>query len=120
MKKNSKKNSKAAALHYDGKNSPKVVAKGSGLLAEKIIMSAEEHNIHIHKDPILLEVLSKLELGDEIPEQLYLTVAKIIAFAYFLQGKHPDNGSSNCTQKSQSNSKKIGSTPLNNKIQLNQ
>ena len=42
-------------------------------------------------DPMLLEVLSRLELGDEVPKQLYLAVAKIIAFAYYLQGKHPDN-----------------------------
>ena len=40
---------------------------------------------------MLLEVLSRLELGDEVPHQLYLAVAKIIAFAYYLQGKHPDN-----------------------------
>jgi flagellar biosynthesis protein len=85
------KATKATALKYDGKNAPTVVAKGSGGLAEKIIAVAKEHNIHIHNDPILLEVLSRLELGDEIPKQLYLAVAKIIAFAYFLQGKHPQN-----------------------------
>lgn len=81
---------KAAALKYDGKNAPTVVAKGIGSVAQKIIDIADENNIHIHNDPLLLEVLSKLELGEEIPEQLYLAVAKIIAFAYFLQGKHPN------------------------------
>ncbi len=80
----------ATALKYDGKNTPQLVAKGEGKLAEEIIEVAKQHNIHIHQDPMLLEVLSKLELGDEIPEQLYLAVAKIIAFAYFIQGKHPD------------------------------
>lgn len=85
------KESKATALKYDGKNTPIIVAKGSGILAEKIIDSAKKHDVHIHSDPILLAVLSRLELGDEIPQALYLAVAKIIAFAYFLQGKHPDN-----------------------------
>ena len=82
---------RATALKYDGENAPKVVAKGSGKVADEMIALAEAHNIHIHKDPLLLEVLSNLKLGDEIPEQLYLAVAKIIAFAYFLQGKHPEN-----------------------------
>ena len=84
------KNKKAAALKYDGENAPKLVAKGTGELANKIIDTAKQHDIHIHNDPLLLDVLSRLELGDEIPQQLYLAVAKIIAFAYFLQGKHPD------------------------------
>ncbi len=89
---------KATALKYDGENAPTVVAKGTGKLADEMIALAEAHDIHIHKDPLLLEVLSNLQLGDEIPEQLYLAVAKIIAFAYFLQGKHPDNQHSTETQ----------------------
>ncbi|WP_444998166.1 EscU/YscU/HrcU family type III secretion system export apparatus switch protein [Aliikangiella sp. IMCC44359] len=90
MKKPESPQSKAAALKYDGKNAPKLVAKGQGQLAQKIIETAKKNDIHIHNDPILLEVLARLELGDEIPHSLYLAVAKIIAFAYFLQGKHPD------------------------------
>ena len=78
---------KAAALKYDGTQTPRIVAKGEGNVAERIIQLAKENDIHIHNDPILLQVLSRLELGDEIPEQLYLAVAKIIAFAYFLQDK---------------------------------
>ena len=91
------KHTKAAALQYDGENAPKITAKGSGELAKQIIAAAKEHNVHIHNDPILLAVLSKLELGDEIPRELYLAVAKIIAFAYFLQGKHPDHKNNNTT-----------------------
>jgi len=82
--------SKAAALKYDGENAPRLIAKGSGSLAQKIIEQAKKHDVHIHNDPVLLEVLGRLELGDEIPKELYLAVAKIIAFAYFLQGKHPE------------------------------
>lgn len=89
MKKDKKKS--AAALKYDGHNTPSLVAKGQGEVAEKIIQIAHEHDIHIHSDPVLLSVLSQLELGQEIPKELYLAVAKIIAFAYFLQDKHPDN-----------------------------
>ncbi len=80
---------KAAALKYDGENAPTLVAKGSGKLAQKIIEEAKQHDVHIHNDPLLLEVLAKLDLGDEIPKPLYVAVAKIIAFAYFLQGKYP-------------------------------
>lgn len=81
---------KAAALKYDGVNTPKLIAKGDGQLAEQILALAAENEVHVHYDPLLLDVLTRLELGDEIPETLYLAVAKIIAFAYYLQGKHPD------------------------------
>ncbi|MEE4245522.1 MAG: EscU/YscU/HrcU family type III secretion system export apparatus switch protein [Kangiellaceae bacterium] len=81
---------KATALAYDGDNAPTVVAQGDGDVAARIIEIAEQNDVFIHEDPILVEVLSQLELGDEIPEQLYLAVAKIIAFAYGLQEKFPE------------------------------
>jgi len=112
MKDKSPKETKATALKYDGENAPKVVAKGQGKVAKDIIAVAEEHNIHIHNDPILHEVLSRLELGDEIPKQLYLAVAKIIAFAYFLQGKHPQNHN-NKTQDNSSSKKLLASAKCN-------
>jgi len=89
---------KAAALKYDGVNSPKLVAKGEGKVAQEIVSLAEQNDVHIHYDPLLLDVLTRLELGDEIPETLYLAVAKIIAFAYYLQGKHPDKQTNKITQ----------------------
>lgn len=82
---------KAAALNYDGENTPTLVAKGTGAQAEEIIALAEQHQVHIHNDPLLIEVLSRLELEEEIPNELYLAVAKIIAFAYYLQCKHPQS-----------------------------
>ncbi|MFT6732202.1 MAG: flagellar biosynthesis protein [Polaribacter sp.] len=82
---------KAAALKYDGRNTPKIVAKGDGELAQKIVSLAKENDVHIHYDPLLIDVLSRLELDEEIPETLFLAVAKIIAFAYYLQGKHPES-----------------------------
>ena len=76
---------RAVALHYDFQGAPKLSAKGSGLIAERIMKVAEENGIVIHKSPELVEVLSSLELGDEIPEALYLAVAEIIAFAHSLK-----------------------------------
>lgn len=81
----------AVALHYDGSNAPKVTAKGSGDVAEQIIALAKEHGIPLQKNKPLVELLSQLDLGDEIPEALYLAVAEIIAFAYMLNGKVPEN-----------------------------
>ncbi len=80
----------AVALNYDGKNAPKVTAKGEDELARKIVEVAEEHGIPLYHDEKLARTLSKLELGTEIPEQLYLTIAEIIAFSYQLRDKVPE------------------------------
>ena len=80
----------AVALHYDGKEAPQITAKGSGELAEKIIALAKEHGIPLHEDAALIGLLSKLDLGDEIPQALYTAVAEVIAFAYILNGKVPE------------------------------
>lgn len=79
----------AIALSYDGKRAPQVTAKGQGLVAGRIIERAKEHNIPLHTDVAMVKVLSKLELGDEIPRELYLAVAEVIAFVYMLSGKQP-------------------------------
>jgi len=79
----------AVALKYDGKNAPKVTAKGTGLTAQQILELAEKHNIPLQNDPELVNILAQIPLGDEIPKELYLAVAEIIAFAYFLSGKTP-------------------------------
>ncbi|UTV98640.1 EscU/YscU/HrcU family type III secretion system export apparatus switch protein [Marinomonas rhizomae] len=73
---------KAVALKYDFSAAPTVVAKGSGLLAEKILAVAKENDVLLHQSPELVEMLSTLELGEEIPESLYLAVAEVIAFAH--------------------------------------
>lgn len=79
----------AVALKYDGKNAPKVTAKGTGLTAEQILAIAEQYSIPLQADPELVNMLAQIPLGDEIPKELYLAVAEIIAFAYFLSGKTP-------------------------------
>jgi flagellar biosynthesis protein len=92
---------KAIALKYDhdaGK-APLIVAKGMGEIAEQIIKLAEEHDIHIHESPELVEVLIRLELGDEIPESLYRAIAEVIAFAYSLKHDTKDFIEKSITEK---------------------
>jgi len=79
----------AVALKYDGENAPKVTAKGSHELAEQIVELARKYNVPLTENKELVTLLSTLELGEEIPEILYLAVAEVIAFAYMLKGKVP-------------------------------
>jgi len=80
----------AVALKYDGENAPTVTAKGSQEIAQQIIELAKKHDIPLTENKELVTLLSTLELGEEIPEILYLTVAEVIAFAYMLKGKVPE------------------------------
>lgn len=69
----------ASALKYSvGNNAPRVIAHGSGELAKKIIALATEHNIKIVQDDALATNLDALDIGQEIPEQLYMIVAEIL------------------------------------------
>ncbi|HBH60254.1 MAG TPA: flagellar biosynthesis protein FlhB [Nitrospiraceae bacterium] len=83
------KSEKAAALKYrPGKDSaPKLVAKGRGKVAEKIIEIAKTHGIPVQEDKELVEFLSMLDLYQEIPPELYRAVAEILAFVYSLKKK---------------------------------
>ena len=80
---------KAVALRYDAQreNIPKVAAKGSGPIAEKIIEIAEAHGIPVKSDPDLVQVLSKLDIEQEIPADVYVAVAELLAFVYGVNGK---------------------------------
>ncbi len=84
---------KAAALQYRREKdaAPRLVAKGSGWLAEKIIQTAKEHNIPLKEDPHLLEILSTLDLYEEIPPALYKAVAEILVFIYKMNNKVLDS-----------------------------
>lgn len=79
----------AIALTYDGINAPSLSAKGDDELAEAIIAIAREHEVPIYENAELVRLLARLELGDEIPEALYRTIAEIISFAWYLKGKCP-------------------------------
>ena len=84
-----KEQKKAVALRYDTEREkvPKVIAKGTGKVAENIIALAEEHGIPVQSDPDLIEVLSKLNIDEEIPPSLYVAVAELLAFVYSLNSK---------------------------------
>ncbi len=84
MSGNDKKTDKvkqAIALEYDPSDqAPRVVASGRGLLAEKIIEKAKESDVPIHRDDKLADTLSRLEIGEMIPPELYEVVAEILIF----------------------------------------
>jgi len=84
-----KKTSKAVALTYDNKkhHAPKVVAKGKGNIADKIIDIARQHDIPLYTDKNLVQVLEALDLESEIPPELYQAVAEVLAFIYRLNKK---------------------------------
>ena len=80
---------KAVALQYRHQvdRAPKVVAKGQGIIAERIIEIAAEHHIPLKRDPALIEVLSKMDLDQEIPPELYRAVAEVLAYVYKMSGR---------------------------------
>lgn len=79
----------AIALSYDGQQAPTLSAKGDDALAEAILALARQHEVPIYENAELVRLLARLELGEQIPEALYLTIAEIIAFAWQLRGKVP-------------------------------
>lgn len=98
MKKKTTKNTKAtktkvnqaSALSYDGTHAPVVSASGIDATAEQIVEIATLHEIPIYQNPELAKLLAQIEVGDEIPEMLYLIIAEILALAYRLQDKVPE------------------------------
>ena len=71
----------AVALSYDPKdNAPTVIASGKGALAERIIEKAKEANVPLHRDDKLADTLSRLEIGELIPPEMYEVVAEILVF----------------------------------------
>jgi flagellar biosynthesis protein len=79
-----KEQEKVVALKYErGKDpAPRVTAKGRGFVAEKILAIAREHNIPVKQDKLLLDALYKLDINEEIPEDLYRVIAEVLAFVY--------------------------------------
>jgi len=76
----------AAALQYriNEDSAPRVVASGQGIIAQRIIELAREHNVPIHEDAELAAILSRLDIGSEIPPELYQVIAEILSFVYSL------------------------------------
>ena len=75
------KRKQAIALEYNpSEDAPKVIASGQGALAERIIEKAKEANVPLHRDDKLADTLSRLEIGEMIPPELYEVVAEILIF----------------------------------------
>ena len=72
-------------------SAPKVTAKGQGWVAEAIIKMARERNIPIREDKDLLNLLSEIDVGREVPESLYKVVAELLAWVYQLNKNYPDS-----------------------------
>ena len=83
----------AISLQYQKEinSAPKITAKGEGWVAEKIIEIAQERNIPIRKDKDLLNLLSEIDLGREVPESLYKVVAELLSWVYQLNKNYHDS-----------------------------
>ena len=72
---------KAVALQYNpDEHAPKVVAKGAGVIAEKILEEAKDTDVAVYQDAKLVEELTRMDLGQHIPPELYEVVAQVLAF----------------------------------------
>lgn len=80
-----KRKSAIALAYQTGDTAPKVVAKGRGVIAQAIIERAKEHGVYVHESEDLVGMLMQVELDDNIPPQLYLAVAELLAWLYRLE-----------------------------------
>ncbi|MGA9467737.1 MAG: EscU/YscU/HrcU family type III secretion system export apparatus switch protein [Exiguobacterium marinum] len=77
---------KAMALSYEqSMDAPHVVAKGTGIVAERMLEIALENGIPVHEDPALLSLLSALNIEDQIPEDVYQVIAELFVFLYQME-----------------------------------
>ncbi len=80
----------AVALAYTQTDAaPRVVAKGRGVLAERIILRAQENGVYVHESPELVSLLMQIDLDQRIPPQLYIAVAELLAWIYRLESGLP-------------------------------
>ena len=81
---------RAVALRYEPqrRQAPKVVAKGRGFVAEKILAAAQKNAIPVYQNKSLVNMLMALELDREIPPELYRTVAEVLAYVYRIDKRH--------------------------------
>jgi flagellar biosynthesis protein len=76
----------AVAIAYQtGETAPKVVAKGKGLIAEQIILRAQENGVYVHQSKELVSLLMQIDLDDRIPPNLYRAVAELLAWLYHIE-----------------------------------
>jgi flagellar biosynthesis protein len=77
----------AIALHYNGRGAPRVTAKGGGEVAQRIMEKARQHGVPLEEDAALAGALSRVDLGREIPRELWIAVAQVLTFAWSVAGK---------------------------------
>lgn len=80
----------AVALSYDGENAPHISASGEDDLAQTIVSLAIANQVPVYENAELVTWLGQLDIGEEIPEQLYQVIAEILAFVYKLEGRVPE------------------------------
>jgi flagellar biosynthesis protein len=79
---------RATALRYtEDSDAPEVVATGAGEIAKKIVAAADQAGVPVRRDPALVEALSRLEVGQAIPPELYVAVAEALVWAYRLDAQ---------------------------------
>jgi len=90
VKKKSYRPKRAVALRYDREKqgAPRIVAKGSGMIADRILQAAKAHQVPIEENRDLVEMLSFFDTGQEIPEEAYRAVAEILAFIFSIRGEY--------------------------------
>lgn len=93
----------AIALEYGQRKTPRVVAKGQAELAHRIIQEAKRQGIYVAEDPQLLALLSKLDVGEEITQDMYTAVAVILSWVYWLKGMQPGDEQAQASDKTASN-----------------
>ena len=84
-----KRYTQAVALEYGRNKVPTVTAKGDDELANRIVAEAKKQGVYVAEDPRLLALLSRLDVGQEIPQDMFTAVAVILAWVYWLKGMQP-------------------------------
>ncbi len=84
-----KRYTQAVALEYGRNKAPVVTAKGDDDLARRIVAEAKKQGVYVAEDPRLSAMLSRLDVGQEIPEDMFTAVAVILAWVYWLKGMQP-------------------------------
>lgn len=89
MRKRRYQKPRAVALAYDRdeESAPRVLAEGQGEIARRILELAQAHDVPVHEDADLVELLAALDVGDEIPVDLYAVIAELLAYLYRLNGE---------------------------------
>ena len=102
---------KAVALVYNKKRSdaPQVVASGKGQIARNIIETAREHGVYIKEDHDLVELLSQVPVGEEIPAELYKAIAEVLAFVYQVNGRYKESAQEPVGELEANNSEAVSS-----------